>query len=120
MSRLLVIFAFLGILRLVGAEPPRLCYICRDRLGASFCWLTNPVLPDRVPVCKDCSRITNICFSCGVPVKFSYRTLEKDESAVVRVSTSNVVVRCLEIRDESVVIQVSGSDAPTTLPLRKN
>lgn len=49
------------------------------------------------------------------------QTLQRGESARVRLGTSNVVVRCLEIRADSVVVQVGESKEPVelSLPLRK-
>ncbi len=46
------------------------------------------------------------------------RTLEKNEQAQVRVGNSNVTVRCLEIRDASVILQLNGSPEKTELFLR--
>jgi hypothetical protein len=47
------------------------------------------------------------------------RTLEKNEQARVRVGNSNLTVRCLEIRDESVILQLNGSAEKTELFLRR-
>jgi len=46
------------------------------------------------------------------------RTLEKNEQAQVRVGNSNLIVRCLEIRDASVILQLNGSAEKTELFLR--
>jgi len=46
------------------------------------------------------------------------RTLEKNEQAPVRVGNSNLTVRCLEIRDASVILQLNGSLEKTELFLR--
>ena len=43
------------------------------------------------------------------------RTLEKNEEVRVRVGTSNVIVRCLDISDRSVLISVNGSVDKTEL-----
>ena len=45
-------------------------------------------------------------------------TLEVDEEARVRVGTSNVTVRCLEISDRSVTVQVRGQLERATLSMR--
>ena len=42
-------------------------------------------------------------------------TLTKDEETRVRVGSSSLIVRCLEIRPQSVVIQIKGWAAPTEL-----
>jgi hypothetical protein len=42
----------------------------------------------------------------------------ESETAKVRVGTSNVIVRCLEIKTNSVLIQVKGSEEKQELPLR--
>jgi len=42
-------------------------------------------------------------------------TLTKDEETRVRVGSSNLLVRCLEIRPQSVLIQIRGTVAPTEL-----
>jgi hypothetical protein len=47
-------------------------------------------------------------------------TLGPNEEARVRVGSSNVVVRCLEILDNAVVIQVRGSSERLRLALREN
>jgi hypothetical protein len=44
-------------------------------------------------------------------------TLMKDEERKVRVGASNVVVRCLDIKADSVVIQIRGRPSPTELSL---
>ena len=46
-------------------------------------------------------------------------TLEKGEQAKVRVGRSNVVVRCVEISDASVVLSVAGASEPTQLLLKR-
>jgi hypothetical protein len=46
-------------------------------------------------------------------------TLEKGEQAKVRVGSSNVVVRCLEISNASVVLSVNGASEPTQLSLKR-
>ena len=46
------------------------------------------------------------------------RTLEVNEEARVRVGTSNVTLRCLEISDRSVTVQVRGQPQRTTLSMR--
>jgi hypothetical protein len=46
------------------------------------------------------------------------RTLEKNEQARIRVGNSNLTVRCLEIRDASVILQLNGSAEKTELFLR--
>jgi hypothetical protein len=46
-------------------------------------------------------------------------TLAKDEQAKVRVGSSNVVVRCLDITANSVVLSINGSAEPTELSLGK-
>ena len=46
-------------------------------------------------------------------------TLEKGEQAKVRVGSSNVVVRCVEISDSSVVLTVNGASQPTQLVLKR-
>ena len=46
------------------------------------------------------------------------RTLEKNEQARVRVGNSNLTVRCLEIRDASVILQLNGAAEKTELFLR--
>jgi hypothetical protein len=46
-------------------------------------------------------------------------TLEKGEEAKVRVGNTNIVVRCVEINDASVVLNVSGSAERTELFLKK-
>ena len=46
-------------------------------------------------------------------------TLEKGEQAKVRVGSSNVVVRCIEIADASVVLTVNGASDQTRLSLQK-
>lgn len=43
------------------------------------------------------------------------RTLEKGEEGIVRVGTSNVTVRCLDITPDSVLLEVRGSPAPLRL-----
>jgi hypothetical protein len=45
------------------------------------------------------------------------RTLEGNEEAKVRLGATNVLVRCLEIRDASVLLRVAGSNAPVELTL---
>lgn len=45
------------------------------------------------------------------------RTFEKNELGRVRVGVSNVTLRCLDIRDHSVVIQISGANDKTELRL---
>jgi hypothetical protein len=40
-----------------------------------------------------------------------------NEQGKVRLFDSNVVLRCLEIRKDSVVVQVSGESQPRTLKL---
>jgi len=47
-------------------------------------------------------------------------TLTRNEEGRVRIGTSNVVVRCLDIRDHSAVIQVRGASAATELFLGTN
>ena len=47
-------------------------------------------------------------------------TLQVNEEAKVRVGTSNVVVRCLEISGQTVTIQVRGSGERTKLSMREN
>ena len=46
-------------------------------------------------------------------------TLEKGEQAKVRVGSTNVVVRCVEISDASVVLSVAGASEPTQLLLKR-
>ena len=46
-------------------------------------------------------------------------TLEKGEQAKVRVGSSNVVVRCVEIADASVLLTVNGALQPTQLLLKR-
>jgi len=46
------------------------------------------------------------------------RTLEKNEEARVRIGTSNVIVRCLDISDRSAWVSVNGSTERTELTLR--
>ena len=46
-------------------------------------------------------------------------TLAKGEQARVRVGSTNVVVRCLEISDASVVLSVNGASEPTRLLLKR-
>ena len=46
-------------------------------------------------------------------------TLEKGEQAKVRVGSSNVVVRCVEIADASVVLTVNGAAEQTQLSLKQ-
>jgi hypothetical protein len=46
-------------------------------------------------------------------------TLEKGEQAKVRLGNTNVVVRCLEITDSSVVLSVDGSSERQELFLKK-
>jgi hypothetical protein len=46
-------------------------------------------------------------------------TLQKGEQAKVRVGSSNVVVRCVEISDASVVLTVNGASEPTQLSLKR-
>ncbi len=46
-------------------------------------------------------------------------TLEKGEQAKVRVGSSNVVVRCVEISDASVVLSIAGASEPTCLSLQR-
>ena len=46
-------------------------------------------------------------------------TLQKGEEAKVRVGTSNVVVRCVEISDASVTLSIQGNSEPTRLFLKQ-
>ena len=48
------------------------------------------------------------------------RTFERNEEAKVRLGSTNVLVRCLEIRDRSVLVRVAGSSAPIELALPPN
>ncbi len=43
------------------------------------------------------------------------RTLEKNETGTVRMGNTNVVVRCLDIRDHSVLLEVTGQSSPLEL-----
>jgi hypothetical protein len=47
------------------------------------------------------------------------RALAENEEAKVRVGETNVTIRCVEIRVDSVVIQVVGAEEKQELPLRK-
>ena len=68
------------------------------------------------------TRVPNTLLLKGISGTASHRfalindaTLTKNEEGKVRVGSSNVVVRCLDIRAASVVIQVRGAARPTEL-----
>jgi len=45
------------------------------------------------------------------------KTLQKDETARVRVGESNVVVKCISISSNSALVKIVGSEKPTELYL---
>ena len=79
-----------------------------------FAWAPNVPVP--VP-----DKLVLKGISGGAARRFALindRTFGKDEELKVRVGTSNVVVRCLEVREKSVLIRVKGQNDATELFLR--
>jgi len=92
--------------------PASLLALNREGAGpepaASLGW-SKPV-PTAVPATLVLKGIT-----AGRFALINDQTLARNESGKVRIGTSNVVVKCLEIRDGSVLLQVEGSPQPTEL-----
>ncbi len=81
-------------------------------------WPPPPCLPTPVP-----DTLTLKGISGGRERKFvliNDCTLTKNEQARVRLGSSNVVVRCVDLRDHSAVIQVKGTPGATELFLGAN
>lgn len=90
----------------------------RDDEPSAPAWPPPAAVPTRVP---DSLRLKGI--SGTVARRFALindATLMKNEEGRVRVGLSNVVVRCLDIRVGSVVIQIQGAARPTELFLSHN
>jgi len=90
----------------------------RDDDPAPLLWPPPPLVPTAVPdtlMLKGISGTVNRRF-----ILINDRTLMKNEMGRVRVGTSNVVVRCLDIKDRSAVIEVQGTEAPLELVLVGN
>lgn len=99
--------------------PARLLALNRDvaepEPATSFVW-SKPVLT-AVPATLLLKGIST--GRAGRLALVNDQTLARNESGKVRIGTSNVVVKCLEIRDSSVLLQVEGRPEPMELFLHR-
>lgn len=98
-----------------AANTSRVLVRKKDDAPLAVAW--QPVKPTAVPdtlVLKGISGTPQRRFAL-----INDTTLEKGEQAKVRVGTSNVVVRCVEISESSVALLINGATEPTELSLRK-
>jgi len=59
-----------------AAEPPKRCVTCGIPLGSTYYNFTSPTLGSNQPVCEPCSKLTNRCAICKLPVLDTGRKLE--------------------------------------------
>ena len=94
------------------ADTSRL--LVKDRPAPTLAWYpqAKTAVPDALML-KGISGTPNRRFAL-----INDRTLTRNEVARVRVGNTNVTVRCLEISQESVTVQINGSQERTRLVLR--
>lgn len=101
--------------RIDQADTGRVLVRKEDERAVPVTW--QPVKPTAVP---DTLVLRGIS---GTPQRrfalVNDTTLAKGEQAKVRVANTNAVVRCIEITDASVILNVNGSIEPTELLLKK-
>lgn len=103
---------------LAATNTSRVLVMQPDDEPAAPVWPPPAALPTRVP-----AKLTLKGISGAVSRRFALindATLARNEEARVRVGATNVLVRCLDIRDKSVLIQVRGEVAPKELFLTSN
>jgi hypothetical protein len=84
-----------------------------EELAAAFAWLPTVTAPG-----PDTLILKSISGSAGRRFALiNNRTFATNEEGKVRVGQSNVIVRCVEIRDKSVVLQIKGQNGTLELAL---
>ncbi|HXG48203.1 MAG TPA: hypothetical protein VNO52_11315 [Methylomirabilota bacterium] len=98
---------------LTPGDPGRVLALNEPPPAPLFPWAPQPLppLPDRL-VLKGISGTARRRFAL-----VNNRTLAPNEEALIRLGSSNVVVRCLDIRERSVLLSVNGSPQPVELVL---
>ena len=79
----------------------------------SFTWPPPASLPTTVPASLKLKGISGTAAHRFALINDA--TLVKNEETRIRVGLSNVIVRCLDIKPQSVVIQIKGKSTPTEL-----
>ena len=59
-----------------AVEPPKRCVTCGVPVGTTYYNFTSPTLGSNQPVCEPCSKLTNRCAICKMPLLDSARKLE--------------------------------------------
>lgn len=72
----LLSFLALVVTLTVAAEPLKRCLTCGASLGTSYYNFTSPTLGSNQPVCEPCSKLTNRCAICKLPILDTARKLE--------------------------------------------
>ena len=75
MKMLLSILALAATLPAV-ADPPKRCVSCGVPVGTSYYNFTSPTMGSNQPACEPCSKLTNRCAICKLPVLDTARKLE--------------------------------------------
>lgn len=83
--------------RLVAAQD--VCAICGDRLERVVYFLTDKVGGDKKEVCEKCTKITQICYLCGLPTTADRTTLADGRVLCARDGKNAVL-------DNSVALQI--------------
>src|SRR6266540_1123465 len=75
MKTLLTLLALAATLT-ASAQQPKRCVTCGVPVGATYYNFTSPTLGSNQPACEKCSKLTNRCAICKLPVLASARKLE--------------------------------------------
>jgi hypothetical protein len=68
MRFLLLLAAFLVLHGQTMAEVER-CFVCGEELGSKAYLVADKVTNEKKPLCEKCTKLTEVCFACGLPVK---------------------------------------------------
>lgn len=120
-----------GVLRHRRARAEQ-CAVCGEEITSETVYLyTDKVANEKTHVCESCSRLADECFVCGMPVKKDIVKLSDGrvlsardaftvgELGKVRVAKTNILIRCLQIREDSARIQIIDSGEQRELWLKK-
>ncbi len=101
------VFVLLFLLSAAHARAEDICAVCgKEITGDTVYIFTDKVTNEKKDLCLDCSRLPDVCFVCGMPVKENFARLPDGRVLCAR-DAKNVVLDpqeakkiCSEVQDE--------------------